>query len=58
MEKTHRDSPQVEAAAKELMRLYPHLDALMASTIAWYELEKKPTQTVKDGGEEDKEAIS
>ena len=57
MEET-KDSPEVEAAAKELMRLYPHLDALMASTIAWAELRKKPDDTCKDGGEEKQETFS
>ena len=51
------DSPQVVAAAKELIRQFPHLDYLMASTIAWHELEKKPMVT-HNAGFEDKTAIS
>ena len=43
------DSPQVALAAKELMKQFPHLDYLMASTIAWYELEKKPMVTHNAG---------
>ena len=57
-EETHRDSPAVEAAAKELMRLYPHLDALMASTIAWYELKKNLLRGKEDAGAEDKTVVS
>ena len=53
-------APQVkEAATKELMRVYPHLDALMASTIAWYELEKKPAEKGKeDAGTENQTVVS
>ena len=57
MEEPDRDSPEIKACAKELMRQFPHLDYLMASTIAWAELEKKPGLTDKDAGEQNQTAV-
>ena len=43
-----RPLSECEAATAELMRLYPHLDYLMASTIAWYHIEKKHISNTND----------
>ena len=41
-EPRHEEDPQIVAAAKQLMKEYPHLDYLQASTIVWWHLKYNP----------------
>ena len=52
------DSPEVMATAKELIRQFPHLDYLMASTIAWHELEKNSSSKDSNAGFKIEEVVS
>ena len=57
IEKPIETHPQADALCRELMKQYPHLDMLMASTIVWSELKKNPLQEY-NGSPTNEKAIS